>query len=69
MSENIEATTVVDLKEGDRVMIPAGSVMRGIVSGVTKTTRTERKGSLTLAFDQVTIDKRAHPIRGTDSTV
>ena len=46
-------------------MIPAGSVMRGVVSSVTKTTRLERKGSLTLAFDQVTIGGRDYPIRGT----
>jgi hypothetical protein len=65
VEDRFEATTLVDLKEGDRVMIPAGSVMRGVVSSVTKTTRLERKGSLTLAFDQVRINGRDHPIRGT----
>jgi len=39
--------------------------MRGVVSAVTKTTRTERKGSLTLAFDQVRINGRDSPIRAT----
>jgi hypothetical protein len=65
VEDRFEATTLVDLKEGDRVIIPAGSTMRGVVSSVTKTTRLERKGSLTLAFDQVRINGRDYPIRGT----
>ena len=65
VEDRFEATTLVDLKDGDRVMIPAGSVMRGVISAVTKTTRTERKGSLTLAFDQVRINGRDYPIRAT----
>jgi hypothetical protein len=65
IEDRFEATTVVDLKEGDRVIIPAGSSMRGVVSSVTKTSRLERKGSLTVAFDQVTIGGRSYPIRGT----
>ena len=64
VEDRFEATTLVDLKDGDRVIVPAGSVMRGVVSSVTKTTRTERKGSLTLAFDQVRINGREYPIRG-----
>lgn len=65
VEDRFEATTLVDLKQGDRVMIPAGSVMRGVVSSVTKTSRLERKGSLTLAFDQVRINGRQYPIRAT----
>lgn len=65
VEDRFEATTLVDLSNGDRVIIPAGSVMRGVVSSVTKTTRLERKGSLTLAFDQVRINGREYPIRGT----
>ena len=65
VEDRFEATTLVDLKEGDRVIVPAGSVMRGVVSSVTKTTRLERKGSLTLAFDQVRINGRQYPIRAT----
>ncbi len=65
VEDRFEATTLVDLKEGDRVIIPAGSVMRGVVSSVTKTTRLERKGSLTLAFDQVRVNGRDYPIRAT----
>jgi hypothetical protein len=67
VEDRFEATTLVDLKDGDRVMIPAGSVMRGVISSVTKTTRVERKGSLTVAFDQVRMNGREYPIRGTVS--
>jgi hypothetical protein len=65
VEDRFDATTVVDLFEGNRVLIPAGSVMRGIVSSVNRASRTDRKGSLTVSFDQVTIDGRVHPMRGT----
>lgn len=65
VEDRFEATTMVDLRDGDTVIVPAGSVMRGIVSGVTKTSRTERTGRLTLAFDQVTIGRRAIAIKAT----
>jgi hypothetical protein len=59
------ATTMVDLRQGDRVIVPAGSELRGIVSSVNKAGRIERKGSMTVAFDQITINGRAYPMRGT----
>jgi hypothetical protein len=66
VEDRFEATTLVDLPdERGRVRVPAGSVMRGVVSSVNKATRTDRKGSLTVAFDQVTINGRAHPMRAT----
>ena len=65
VEDRFEATTVVDLYEGNRVLIPAGSMMRGVVSSVNRASRTDRKGSLTVSFDQVTINGRTHPLRGT----
>lgn len=65
VEDRFEATTMVDLQNGDRVVVPAGSVMRGVVSSVTKAGRVERTGKMTVAFDQVTIGGRAYPIRGT----
>jgi hypothetical protein len=65
VEDRFEATTMVDLKENGRVLVPAGSVMRGVVSSVTNATRTERKGSLTVAFDRITIDGKSYPIRAT----
>jgi hypothetical protein len=66
VEDRFEATTMVDLQdERGRVLVPAGSVMRGVVSSVSKATRTDRKGGLTVAFDRVTINGRSHPIRAT----
>jgi TolA-binding protein len=65
VEDRFTATTVVDLYQGNDVLIPAGSTLRGVVSSVTKATRTDRKGALTVAFDQATVRGRSYPIRGT----
>ncbi len=65
VEDRFEATTVADLYRGNDVLIPAGSVLRGIVSSVNRASRTDRKGELTVAFDQVTIGGRNYPMRGT----
>ena len=65
VEDRFEATTMVDLRDGDRVLVPAGSVMRGVVSSVNKAGRVDRKGSLTVAFDRVTINGRSYPIHAT----
>jgi hypothetical protein len=68
VEDRFEATTMVDLRdERGRVMVPAGSLMRGVVSSVHPATRLERKGSLTVAFDRATINGRSYPIRATVS--
>lgn len=64
VEDRFEATTVVDLYEGNRVLIPAGSVMRGIVTSVNRASRTDRKGSLTVSFNQVTVGNRSYSMRG-----
>src|SRR6266508_173523 len=66
VEDRFEATTLVDLKDDrNRVLVPAGSTMRGVISSVTKAGRLERKGSLTVAFDRVTINGRSYPMRAT----
>lgn len=65
VEDRFEATTMVDLVEGGKVLIPAGSLVRGVVSGVEKAGRLNRTGRLTLSFDQITINGRAHPIHAT----
>ena len=66
VEDRFEATTMVDLRDDrGKVLVPAGSTMRGVVSSVNKATRTDRKGSMTVAFDRVTINGRAYPIRAT----
>jgi hypothetical protein len=65
VEQRFEATTVADLYRGNDVLIPAGSILRGVISSVDKASRTDRKGSLTVAFDQITIRNRTYPMRGT----
>jgi hypothetical protein len=65
VEDRFEATTLVDLMRGNRVVVPAGSVMRGVVSSVKKAGRIERTGSLTVAFDRLTVANRSYPIRAT----
>jgi hypothetical protein len=64
VEDRFEATTAVDLYEGNRVLIPAGSLMRGIVTSVNRASRTDRKGSMTVSFNQVTVGNRSYPMRG-----
>jgi len=65
VEDRFEATTVVDLRENGRIVIPAGSRVRGVVTAVRNAGRVERKGELQLSFDQITVNGRNYPIRGT----
>ena len=61
--QRFEATTAVDVMQGDRVLIPAGSTVRGVVRSVDKAGNIDRSGKLTLAFDQITARGRQYPLR------
>jgi TolA-binding protein len=65
VEDRFEATTLADVVIDGRTAIPAGSVMRGVVTSVDPATRTNRTAKMTVSFDQVTINGRAYPIRGT----
>lgn len=65
VEQRFEATTAADLYQNDRVLIPAGSRVRGVVSSVDPASRTDRRGEMTLAFDQITVNGRNYPMRGT----
>jgi hypothetical protein len=65
VEDRFEATTVVDLRQDGRVLIPAGSRVRGVVTAVRDAGRVDRKGSLSLSFDQITVNGRNYPMRGT----
>jgi len=67
VEDRFTATTLADLYQGNDVLIPAGSTLRGVVSSVTKATRTERKGAMTVAFDQISVNGRTYPIHATVS--
>jgi hypothetical protein len=65
VEDRFEGTTLVDLNVNGRVLIPAGSVMRGVVTSVEPATRTNRTAKMTVSFDQVTVNGRSYPMRGT----
>jgi len=65
VEDRFEGTTLVDVGLDGRVAIPAGSVLRGVVSSVEPATRTNRTARMTLSFDQITVSGRSYPIRGT----
>jgi hypothetical protein len=62
--QRFEATTAADLTQNGQVLVPAGSIVRGVVSSVKPAGRVDRTGSLTLSFDRLTIRGRDYPIRG-----
>ena len=64
VEDRVEATTLVDLYQGNDLLVPAGSLMVGQVTAVDKATRTDRKGSITVAFNRLTVNGRTHDIRG-----
>ena len=65
VEDRFEATSVADVVVGGRVAIPSGSVVRGVVTAVETGTRTNRTSKMTVSFDQVTVNGRSYPIRGT----
>ena len=69
VEQRFETTTVVDLMQNGRVLVPAGSVMRGVVSDVDKAGRIDRDGSLTLSFDKLTVRGRERDIRGSATEI
>jgi hypothetical protein len=65
VEDRFEGTTVADLQLNGRTLIPAGSVLRGVVTSVEPGTRTNRTARMAVSFDQVTIGTRSYPMRGT----
>jgi hypothetical protein len=63
VEQRFETTTIVDLMEGEDVLVPAGSLVRGVVSSVDDADRLDRTGRMTLAFDRLTVRGRSHDIR------
>lgn len=66
VEDRFDATTIVLYERNGRVLVPAGSVMRGVVNSVTPASRgVSRKGELTLVFDRFSIEGRTYSIRAT----
>ena len=65
VEDRVEATTLVDLYQGNELLVPAGSLLVGHVTAVEKASRGERKGSLTVEFSRLTVNGRTHDVRAT----
>jgi len=63
VEQRFETTTVVDLVQDGRVLVPAGSVVEGVVAEVDKAGRVDRSGSLMLTFDRMRVRGQSHDIR------
>ena len=63
VEQRFEATMLLDYAEGGRVLVPAGSLVRGFVSSVRAAGRVDRRGSLTLSFDEIEIGPRMYRLR------
>ena len=63
VEQRFEATTVADVVQNGRVLIPAGSIVRGVVAEVKRPGRIDRQGSLTLSFDQIEVRGRTYQMR------
>lgn len=63
VEQRFEATTIVDVMVGGKVAIPSGTVVRGFVSSVRPAGRLERRGSITLSFDEMVMDTKRPPMR------
>ena len=63
VEQRFDATTVADVVQNGRVLIPAGSIVRGVVADVKRPGRIDRQGSLTLSFDQIQVRGRTYEMR------
>ena len=63
VEQRFEATTILDVKIGNTLAIPAGTVVRGFVSSVSPAGRLDRRGNLTLSFDEILLGKSPTRLR------
>jgi hypothetical protein len=63
VEDRFEATTIVPYPDDRDVFIPAGSLVRGFVSSVRAAGRLDRRGSLTLSFDEIRIGSTNRRLR------
>lgn len=63
VEDHFETTTVVDLLQGSQVILPAGTIVRGLVSSVEPAGKIDRSARLTLVFDQIRVRGRNYSIR------
>ena len=56
VEQRFEATSILDYKVREDVVVPAGSLFRGFVSSVKPAGKVDRQGSVTLSFDEAIIN-------------
>ena len=69
VEQRFEATTVADVTQNGRVLVPAGSIVRGVVAAADPADRLHRAGSLTLSFDEINVRGRGIPMRAQATNV
>jgi hypothetical protein len=57
VEQRFEATSFIDVSVGGQVVLPAGTIVRGFVGSVRPAGRLERRGSITLAFDEILLPR------------
>jgi hypothetical protein len=63
--DRVEGATMSDFAVKGILIVPAGSLMRGLVTAVTPATSSRRVATLTVRFDSLTVNFRAHGIKAT----
>ena len=63
VEDRVEATTMVDLYQGNDLLIPAGATLEGYVSSVDRASRTDRKGELTIMCTKLKLNGRTYDVR------
>jgi hypothetical protein len=63
VEDRVEGTTMIDLYQGNTLLVPAGSVLTGWVTSVDRASRTDRKGSLTVEFNRLNMKGRTYDVR------
>lgn len=63
VEDRVEATTMVDLYQGNDLLVPAGSIIEGYISSVDRASRTDRKGEMTIMFTRMKVNNRTYDIR------
>jgi hypothetical protein len=69
VEQRFQATTAVDLMQNNQVLVPAGTVVHGVVSAVDPAGRIDRSGSLTLSFDRMSVRGRELDLRASATQV
>ena len=55
VEQRFEATTILDLTIGNATVVPAGAIVRGFVSTVSPAGKLDRRGNMTLSFDEIVL--------------